>query len=361
MLHAAPAYSDFVHARIISIDTSAAENLPGVVRRADGEGCAGRKPLRPDHPRLPHLRRRQDPLPWRRRRHRRRGNARDCDSRGAIGEGEAEPLPAVLDPGGGHEAGRGRSSTKITARTSSTRTSSGAEMSTKVSQGRFRHRGKIPDAVHRARLHGNRGGGLRAAFHRWRHRGLRQHAASVQHAAICGGVPGRAAFRRRNHRHADGRRFWRQGRHGGDRLRAHGAGGEAAGSPGEDGLSPRLVHARELQAPSVSRALQDGRDEGGPHHGGAMPDHRRRRRVLLGDAVGHVALDGAMLRALCRDERPLRHVRRLHEQRRRGRDARVWLAADEFRHRADGGDGGGRRSAFRASNFAAATWCARAA
>ncbi len=31
-LHAAPAYSDFVHARILSIDTSAAEKLPGVVK-----------------------------------------------------------------------------------------------------------------------------------------------------------------------------------------------------------------------------------------------------------------------------------------------------------------------------------------
>ena len=32
VLHAAPAYSDFVHARIVSIDTSAAEKLAGVVR-----------------------------------------------------------------------------------------------------------------------------------------------------------------------------------------------------------------------------------------------------------------------------------------------------------------------------------------
>ena len=183
--------------------------------------------------------------------------------------------------------------------------------------GRFRHRGKVPDADRRARLHGNRGGGLRAAFHGRRHRSLRQHAASVQHAPVCGGVPRRGAVGSRNHRHADGRRFRRQGRHGGDRLRADGARGEAAQSPGEDGLSPRLVHARELQAPSVSRALQDGCDEGGPHHGGAMPHRRGRRRVLLGHAVGHVALDRAMLRALCRRECPLRHVRRLHEQRRR--------------------------------------------
>ena len=32
MLHAAPAYSDYVHARIVSIDTSAAEKVSGVVR-----------------------------------------------------------------------------------------------------------------------------------------------------------------------------------------------------------------------------------------------------------------------------------------------------------------------------------------
>src|SRR5208283_399317 len=32
VLHAAPAYSDFVHARIVSIDTGAAEKLAGVVR-----------------------------------------------------------------------------------------------------------------------------------------------------------------------------------------------------------------------------------------------------------------------------------------------------------------------------------------
>ena len=32
MLHAAPAYSDFVHARIRSIDTRAAAEVPGVVR-----------------------------------------------------------------------------------------------------------------------------------------------------------------------------------------------------------------------------------------------------------------------------------------------------------------------------------------
>lgn len=32
VLHAAPAYTDFVHARIISIDTSLAENLPGVIK-----------------------------------------------------------------------------------------------------------------------------------------------------------------------------------------------------------------------------------------------------------------------------------------------------------------------------------------
>ena len=32
VLHAAPAYSDFVHARIVSIDTSAAEHVPGVIR-----------------------------------------------------------------------------------------------------------------------------------------------------------------------------------------------------------------------------------------------------------------------------------------------------------------------------------------
>jgi hypothetical protein len=151
--------------------------------------------------------------------------------------------------------------TKITARTSSTRTSSGAAMLTTVSSRPISSSRKISDADHRARLHGNRGGGLRAAFHGRRHRSLRQHAASVQHAAICGGVPGRGAFGSRSHRHADGRRLRRQGRHGGDRLRADGARGEAARSPGEDGLSPRLVHARELQAPSVSRALQDGRDE----------------------------------------------------------------------------------------------------
>src|ERR1017187_6271217 len=32
VLHAAPAYSDFVHARIVSIDTSAAEKVAGVIR-----------------------------------------------------------------------------------------------------------------------------------------------------------------------------------------------------------------------------------------------------------------------------------------------------------------------------------------
>src|ERR1035441_6056929 len=32
VLHAAPAYSDFVHARIVAIDTSAAEKVAGVVR-----------------------------------------------------------------------------------------------------------------------------------------------------------------------------------------------------------------------------------------------------------------------------------------------------------------------------------------
>jgi len=32
VLHAAPVYSDFVHARILSIETSAAENIPGVIR-----------------------------------------------------------------------------------------------------------------------------------------------------------------------------------------------------------------------------------------------------------------------------------------------------------------------------------------
>jgi CO/xanthine dehydrogenase Mo-binding subunit len=32
LLHAAPAYSDFVHARIVSVETGAAERLPGVVR-----------------------------------------------------------------------------------------------------------------------------------------------------------------------------------------------------------------------------------------------------------------------------------------------------------------------------------------
>ena len=41
VLHAAPAYSDFVHARIISIDTSAAENVSGVVRVLTAKDVSG--------------------------------------------------------------------------------------------------------------------------------------------------------------------------------------------------------------------------------------------------------------------------------------------------------------------------------
>jgi CO/xanthine dehydrogenase Mo-binding subunit len=41
VLHAAPAYSDFVHARIVSIDTSAAEQVPGVIRALTAKDVPG--------------------------------------------------------------------------------------------------------------------------------------------------------------------------------------------------------------------------------------------------------------------------------------------------------------------------------
>ena len=118
------------------------------------------------------------------------------------------------------------------------------------------------------------------------------------------------------------------GKDGGDCLRAHGAGGQVAQPAGENDVPPRVVHPRKLQAPSLPDLLQDGRDAKRADLGGAVPDHCRCGRLLLGHAVGDVALDGAVLRAVPGGKRALRHLRCLHQQRRDGGDEGLWFAAD---------------------------------
>ena len=114
----------------------------------------------------------------------------------------------------------------------------------------------------------------------------------------------------------------------------------AHGPAGQDDLRPRMVDARELQAPSLPRALPHGRRRRRPDPGRALPHRRRRRRLLLGLALGDLALDRAVLRPLRRAERRRRSVERLHQQRLHRRHARLRLAAGELRRRTAGRDGG---------------------
>ena len=46
MLHAVPIYSDFVHAKILNIDCTDAEKMPGVKKIIYRERCAGENPVR---------------------------------------------------------------------------------------------------------------------------------------------------------------------------------------------------------------------------------------------------------------------------------------------------------------------------
>ena len=213
----------------------------------------------------------------------------------------------------------------------------------------------LPDPDHRARLPGARERG--GPPHVQRHHGdPRQHAAPLQHPPLRGRPPGRAPARGRGPRHAHGRRLRRQGRHRRHRLRPGGPRRQAHGPAREDDLRARVVHPRVLQAPPLPRPLPDGLQQGRAHQGLPHPHPRRRRRLLLRDALGDLALHGAVLRPLRRGERPLRHLRRLHEQRVLRRHARLRQPADELHRRAAGGDGRRAGWAWIPSSSGGRTW-----
>ena len=99
VLHAAPVYSDCVHAKIESIMTGDAENYPGVVRvftARDVPGANHCGQIIQDYRIFA-----DDKIRYQRRRrgHGRGGIARHCHPRlQALVRVKATPLPAVLDP-----------------------------------------------------------------------------------------------------------------------------------------------------------------------------------------------------------------------------------------------------------------------
>ena len=133
MLHAAVVRSPHAHARIVSIDTSKAEALPGVVRVVTGRTRRSTRPaagLRRRADRPGHDRDREGPLRRRDRRGRDRREPLRRRGRLRAGRGRLRAAAGRARPRGGPRGRAPRSSTRRSARTSPTSARSPSARST---------------------------------------------------------------------------------------------------------------------------------------------------------------------------------------------------------------------------------------